>query len=148
MLGASVTGDGNVEVQVRLRATDTDVCGDSVKQVFRATVITTRTGGRWVMRDINARRTYGQPPITDASQCASASTTEDYDEDPAPDAAPEEESAEEDSGGGCHPSYAGACVPDEGYDVDCGELAETDISVVGPDEYGLDGEGDGIACES
>jgi hypothetical protein len=53
-----------------------------------------------------------------------------------------------DSGGGCDPNYQGACVPTDIGDVDCGDLAETDFQVVGVDVDGLDGDGDGIACES
>lgn len=57
--------------------------------------------------------------------------------------------------GGCHPSYRGACVP-VAEDVDCAGgpgngpayVAEKDFQVVGPDEYGLDGNSNGIACES
>jgi hypothetical protein len=50
--------------------------------------------------------------------------------------------------GGCDPNYEGACVPVDQGDVDCGDLAETDFDVVGDDVDGLDGDGDGIACES
>jgi hypothetical protein len=39
-------------------------------------------------------------------------------------------------------------VPDEGYDVDCSEISGTNLSVVDPDEYGLDADSDGVACES
>lgn len=58
--------------------------------------------------------------------------------------------------GSCHPSYTGACVP-IASDVDCGGgsgngpayVYEKRFRVVGPDEYGLDGnDNDGIACES
>jgi micrococcal nuclease len=57
---------------------------------------------------------------------------------------------------GCHPSYAGACVPTGFSDVDCaggtgngpGYVSTKNFRVVGPDVYGLDGNGDGIACES
>jgi micrococcal nuclease len=61
-----------------------------------------------------------------------------------------------DAGSGCHPSYAGACVP-IASDVDCGGgsgngpayVYETDIQVIGDDVYGLDGnDNDGIGCES
>ena len=48
----------------------------------------------------------------------------------------------------CDPNYEGACVPATYGDVDCGEIPETDFYVVGDDVYGLDGDGDGIACES
>ena len=59
------------------------------------------------------------------------------------------------SEGGCHSSYRGACVP-IASDVDCGGgsgngpayVYAEDFSVVGPDVYDLDRDGDGIACES
>lgn len=57
---------------------------------------------------------------------------------------------------GCHASYAGACVPTGFSDVDCaggsgngpGYVSTKRFSVVGPDVYGLDSDGDGVACES
>lgn len=55
---------------------------------------------------------------------------------------------------GCHPSYAGACVPIDD-DVDCNRSANgpsyvdaRNFHVVGPDVYRLDADNDGIACES
>jgi hypothetical protein len=47
----------------------------------------------------------------------------------------------------CNPSYEGACLPLTG-DVDCGEIAAHDFRSVGSDPFRLDGDGDGIACES
>lgn len=54
---------------------------------------------------------------------------------------------------GCHPSYEGACVP-IASDVDCAggsgngpEYVRGPVYVVGPDEYDLDRDGDGVACE-
>lgn len=53
----------------------------------------------------------------------------------------------------CHPSYQGACVP-IASDVDCAggsgngpQYVIGPVYVVGPDEYGLDRDGDGVACE-
>ncbi len=53
----------------------------------------------------------------------------------------------------CHPSYQGVCVP-IASDVDCAggqgngpEYVRGPVYVVGPDEYELDRDGDGIACE-
>jgi hypothetical protein len=48
----------------------------------------------------------------------------------------------------CDPNYEGGCVPDTGGDVDCTEIADTNLTVVGDDVDGLDRDGDGIACES
>jgi hypothetical protein len=50
--------------------------------------------------------------------------------------------------GKCDPNYEGACVPTGHGDVNCADVHETDIQVVGNDIYGLDGDGDGTACES
>ncbi|MBY6048585.1 excalibur calcium-binding domain-containing protein [Vannielia litorea] len=54
---------------------------------------------------------------------------------------------------GCHTSYQGACVP-IASDVDCAggrgngpAYVRGPVYVVGPDVYGLDRDGDGIACE-
>lgn len=53
----------------------------------------------------------------------------------------------------CHPSYELVCVPVVS-DVDCAsgsgngpEYVRGPVQVVGPDEYDLDRDGDGIACE-
>ena len=54
----------------------------------------------------------------------------------------------------CHPSYKGACLPIGEGDVDCAggsgdgpHYVRGPIYVVGPDEYELDRDGDGVACE-
>ncbi|MEL6595645.1 MAG: excalibur calcium-binding domain-containing protein [Pseudomonadota bacterium] len=53
----------------------------------------------------------------------------------------------------CHNSYRGACVP-IASDVDCAggsgngpAYVRGPVQVVGPDVYGLDRDGDGVACE-
>lgn len=50
--------------------------------------------------------------------------------------------------GGCDPNYRGACVPTYPPHVDCGDIAAQDFQSVGPDPHGLDGDNDGVACES
>lgn len=54
----------------------------------------------------------------------------------------------------CHPSYEGECVPITS-DADCASgsgngpaYVRGPVRVVGPDEYGLDRDGDGIGCET
>lgn len=53
----------------------------------------------------------------------------------------------------CDPNYSGACVP-VASDVDCAggkgdgpEYVRGPVYVIGTDIYGLDRDGDGIACE-
>ena len=53
----------------------------------------------------------------------------------------------------CHPSYEGECVPITS-DADCASGSGNGpayvygrVRVVGPDEYELDRDGDGVACE-
>ena len=47
---------------------------------------------------------------------------------------------------GCHPNYAGACLPIVD-DVNCGSVPNP-VTVVGPDPYRLDRDNDGIGCEA
>ena len=54
---------------------------------------------------------------------------------------------------GCDPNYEGACVP-VASDVDCAggsgngpAYVAGPVYVVGSDVYGLDRDGDGVACE-
>ena len=55
---------------------------------------------------------------------------------------------------GCHQSYWGWCVPIGVSDVDCiggggdGPYYVGRVELHGPDEYGLDRDGNGIGCES
>ena len=53
----------------------------------------------------------------------------------------------------CHPSYEGACLNPNAEDYDCeggsgdGPLYTGQVKVVGPDEFELDHDNDGIGCE-
>jgi hypothetical protein len=53
----------------------------------------------------------------------------------------------------CHSSYTGACLVPNASDYDCaggsgdGPKYTGTVTVVGPDVYGLDGDGDGVGCE-
>ncbi len=58
------------------------------------------------------------------------------------------------SGGSCHPSYEGACLKVGAGDYDCasgsgnGPNYTGTVSVVGPDEFDLDNDSDGIGCDN
>jgi len=54
----------------------------------------------------------------------------------------------------CHSSYVGICIAPGNSDVDCAggrgngpRYAQGPFRVVGPDQYGLDRDRDGIGCE-
>lgn len=53
----------------------------------------------------------------------------------------------------CHPSYQGACLLPNAIDYDCeggtgnGPYYTGRVTVVGPDKYGLDPDGDTVGCE-
>lgn len=58
-------------------------------------------------------------------------------------------------GGGCDPNYAGACLDPNASDYDCAggsgngpSYVQGPVTVIGDDHYGLDSDGDGVACES
>jgi hypothetical protein len=69
--------------------------------------------------------------------------------DPAPVPATAPAAAPSNGGGGgdCEPSYPTVCLP-RGHDVDCGEISARRFEVLAPDPYRLDGNHDGIGCES
>jgi hypothetical protein len=60
-----------------------------------------------------------------------------------------------DTAANCHPSYEGECLDPSSYDYDCaggsgdgpGYVLGT-VNVVGPDDYGLDADGDGMGCDA
>jgi hypothetical protein len=54
----------------------------------------------------------------------------------------------------CHSSYAGACLKPDASDYDCAGgsgngpyYVEGPVSIVGPDVFGLDSNGNGVGCE-
>ena len=54
-------------------------------------------------------------------------------------------------GGGCSPAYPDFCIPPPPPDLDCGDppiAGHHDFKVLPPDPHGLDGDGDGVGCES
>jgi micrococcal nuclease len=47
----------------------------------------------------------------------------------------------------CDPNYAGGCVPNVSYDLDCSDISFV-VKIVGTDKHKFDRDGDGIGCES
>ncbi|SDS59084.1 GmrSD restriction endonuclease domain-containing protein [Microlunatus soli] len=67
-------------------------------------------------------------------------------EPPAPKPPVRQPSAAAGGGGNCAPGYD-PCIPPYPPDLDCSDV-DGPISVSGDDPHGLDGDGDGVACES
>jgi micrococcal nuclease len=130
---------GKAVVRVKLRARDRDACsGRAVRQFFRARWVLVRRGDSWIAQSVSARKVGGGTPRLSRSECAPRR--------------PRRTPSTGGGGGGgggrpdCHPSYS-PCVPNDRSDYDCGELNNGPYEVKGPDEYGLDGDNDGVGCE-
>jgi len=48
----------------------------------------------------------------------------------------------------CDPAYPTICIPPKPPDLDCPQIQYSDFTVLPPDPHGLDGDVDGIGCES
>jgi micrococcal nuclease len=68
---------------------------------------------------------------------------------PAP-AAPANNQAQGITASNCDPSYPDVCIPPitQSGDLDCGDIGYRRFRVVPPDPHGLDGDFDGVGCES
>jgi pimeloyl-ACP methyl ester carboxylesterase len=52
------------------------------------------------------------------------------------------------SSGSCDPAYPTVCIPPPPPDLDCGDISFRRFAVLRPDPHRLDGDGDGVGCES
>jgi len=48
----------------------------------------------------------------------------------------------------CDPSYPDFCIPPPPPDLNCGDIAQKNFTVLQPDPHGFDGNKDGVGCES
>lgn len=66
----------------------------------------------------------------------------------APEVTPTTEpSGADPKGEDCDPAYPDACIPPAPPDLDCGDVALRDFTVLAPDPHHFDGGGDGRGCE-
>jgi hypothetical protein len=49
--------------------------------------------------------------------------------------------------GDCDPSYPGVCIPPAPPDLDCGDVAYQQFTVLPPDPHNFDGDHNGVGCE-
>jgi hypothetical protein len=135
---ARLAGARRAVVSVRLRSRDRDVCNNrTVRQSFAGNVILAPDRDSWLIVKFQMRKTGGKTPRLSESQCPVVGGGEDGDEDGDEGGEPET---------GCHPSYT-PCVPAGQGDLDCADIGHP-VQVIGPDDYGLDGNDDGVGCES
>lgn len=50
--------------------------------------------------------------------------------------------------GVCDPSYPTVCIPPPPPDLDCGDIAHRNFTVIGADPHRFDGNNDGIGCQT
>ena len=50
--------------------------------------------------------------------------------------------------GSCNPSYPTICLPVSGPDLNCTDIQARNFKVLPPDPYGLDGDHNGVGCET
>jgi micrococcal nuclease len=130
---------GRAVVSVSLRSRDRDTCsGRVVRQRFRGTWVLAPRGDDWVAVRVRVRKTGGGRVRLTKSECR-----------PPPPREPTEPTEPPTDCQGYSP-----CIP-PGPDVDCAggsgngpRYVEGPVSVSGDDPYDLDGDGDGVACES
>lgn len=48
----------------------------------------------------------------------------------------------------CDPSYPSVCIPPPPPDLDCGDIAHRNFTVIGSDPHNFDGDNDGVGCET
>jgi endonuclease YncB( thermonuclease family) len=144
-LGASVRSararlsGGRAVVSLLLVSRDRDVCGGRVvRQRFRGRWVLAPRRGAWVAVRTQIRKTGGGRVRSTQDECRPAPT----------EPAPPEPSPPQDCQG------YDPCLP-PGPDVDCTggsgngpRYVNGPVYVSGDDPYGLDGDGDGVACES
>jgi micrococcal nuclease len=145
-LGASVTSSqvrlshGRAVVTITLRSRDRDACnGRIVRQRFRGTwTLAPRGGDGWVAARVRMRKVAGARPRLSKSDCPAPKPPPPVIENPPP---PD-----------CQ-GYSPCITP--GPDVDCAggsgngpRYVNGPVTVTGSDPYGLDSDGDGVACES
>jgi endonuclease YncB( thermonuclease family) len=148
-LGASVRSararlsGGRAVVSLRLVSRDRDACsGQVVRQHFTGRWVLTPRRDTWVAVRARMRKTGGGRVRLTQDECTTAPT-------PAPPVpSPPEPSPPQDCQG------YDPCLP-PGSDVDCAggsgngpRYVTGPVYVSGNDPYGLDGDGDGVACES
>jgi endonuclease YncB( thermonuclease family) len=51
-------------------------------------------------------------------------------------------------GGNCDPAYPDFCIPPPPPDLDCKDIPQTNFTVLPPDPHHLDGDHDGMGCET
>ena len=120
---------------MRLRSRDRDVCNRAmVRQRFAGNVIVAPHRDSWIIVKFQMRKTAGRTPRLSKSECA-----------PPPSRPPRQNDPSAGPPSGCHPSYT-PCVPSGRGDLDCDDIGGS-VRVIGPDEYRLDSDSDGVGCE-
>jgi hypothetical protein len=138
----SIVPGERAEVAFGLSAVAEDACGDRINQEYVGTWVIKARESRLVFDGSNIEQTSDDQFVTSVADCPSPPPR--VKPPPTPPA----------SSGDCHPSYRWECLDPSVSDYDCldgdgdgPEYVVGPVRVVGPDEYGLDRDNNGIGCE-
>jgi uncharacterized C2H2 Zn-finger protein len=126
-------GATTAEVEVEVRTEDIDACAETANQTLAGTWFVELVRRKPVLAIGDISKKSGREPVRNEANCATEET---------PPVA-----------SSCHPSYEGACLNPGASDYDCaggsgdGPEYTGPVRVVGPDDFELDRDGDGFACE-
>jgi hypothetical protein len=111
------------------------------------------------IRAAGSSRTVSPSPITtptptpEPTQPPTPTRTPEPTQEPTPEPTPYVPPVTDPPAQSCHPSYQGACLNPSASDYDCaggsgnGPYYTGPVTVVGPDVFDLDRDGDGYGCE-
>jgi hypothetical protein len=134
---SSGAGGRTIVIGLELHAIAVDACsGDRVPLLYTGRWIMRVSDGGWDPQSIAFHQVSGGSPALSAADCPSTST------------------GQASTSTNCDPNYSGACLDPAAPDYDCEgrggdgpQYVEGPITVTGDDHYGLDSDGDGVACE-
>ena len=108
--------------------------------------LATDPGERAAIEDVLAGCPAEEITVTDAVFSIETASAPEEGVEPAPTPRPAKQNQK--PRGDCHPSYPGVCIEPPPPDLDCADIPERRFQVRGPDPHRLDGDADGIGCES
>ena len=135
----------SARVSYRLSATARDACGDIIDQAYIGTWVVKQRSSGLVLDNPDIEQEPGETFVANSADCTAT---------PRDTTATESTTTESTTSASCEPGYSD-CLDPTSSDYDCAsgsgdgpDYVSGPIAVTGSDRFGLDSDGDGVACES